>query len=164
MATQIDHDCEPLVNRGRFGVLSSDNDNEELVVSVCRAPLHAMERGIAVPVSEGCPHVPKRLRLTRNQRLPVGVLEHDLIHSEPDVPPPMCPSSVGPIQSEVALEQLSRAEVHDLPAGLCSPRMWTITIHHNQVCSRIFSTRLQAKWRQSDQHCTIPATSRTPKQ
>ena len=45
-------DCEPLVNRGRFGVLSSDSDDEGLAVSVFRAPSHAMERGISVPASE----------------------------------------------------------------------------------------------------------------
>ena len=88
--TQIDSNCEPLVNRGRFGVLSSDSDDEGLAVSVCRAP-HAMERGTAVPVSEGCPHVPKRLRLFRNRCRPSGALEHNLICSERDVPPPMCP-------------------------------------------------------------------------
>ena len=149
-------------------------DNEELAVSVCRAPLHTMERGIAVPISEGCPHVPKRLRLTRNQCRPHGVVEHDLIRSERDVPPPMCPLQLVQLRARRhwrgwmirPLDSRQGQRSHDLPVGLCRPRrMWTITIHRNQVCSRIFSTRLQAKWRmreiQADLHCT---TSRTPKQ
>ena len=170
--TQIDSDCEPLVNRGRFGVLSSDSDNEELAVSVCRAPPHAMERGIAVPVSEGCPHVPKRLRLTRNQSRPPGVLEHDLIRSERDVPPPMCPPSVGPAQSEAASERMddqatgqsSRAEIPRSPSRSLQA---TDVDHHNspqpslfqdlqyEVLSEVADAEIQ-----SDLHCTIPATSR----
>ena len=43
--TQIDSDCEPLVNRGRFGVLSSDSDDEGLAVSGLPRTTHAMERG-----------------------------------------------------------------------------------------------------------------------
>ena len=120
-------------------MLSSDSDNEELAVSVCRAPPHAMERGIAVPVSERCPHVPKRLRLTRNQCRPIGVLEHDLIRSERNVPPPMCPPSVGPTQSEVALERMddqqsSRAEVPRSPRSLQA----TDVDHHNSPQPSLF--------------------------
>ena len=63
------------MNRGRFTVLSSDS--EGLVVNVCRAPSHAVECGITVPASEGCPHVPKRLQSTQNRQAnaTVAVLE-----------------------------------------------------------------------------------------